>query len=242
MAKNKSGGDRVIMSTIEENLNNVLTRIDAAAKRAGKNAKDITLIAVTKTHGADLINEAITLGVKDIGENRPQEIRDKFDDILPVRIHQIGQLQTNKIKYIIDKVSLIHSVDSIKLMSEIDKSAKKHNLVMDILIQVNISGEETKSGIAPHELDEVLKFTSECENIRVKGLMTIAPKGEAQEARVHFENMNELYLKYQQKTYKNVSLEILSMGMSSDFEVAIECGSNMVRVGSAIFGKRHYAI
>ncbi len=230
------------MSKIKENLNNVLTRIDSAAKRVGKNANDITLIAVTKTHGADLINEAIALGVKDIGENRPQEIRDKFDDILPVRIHQIGQLQTNKIKYITDKVSLIHSVDSIKLMSEIDKSAKKHNIVMDILIQVNISGEETKSGIAPEELDDILNFASECENIRVKGLMTIAPKGEAEEVRPHFKNMNELYLKYQQKRYKNVSLEILSMGMSSDFEVAIECGANMVRVGSAIFGKREYAV
>lgn len=230
------------MSKIKENLNNVLERIDSAAKRVGKNANDITLIAVTKTHGADLINEAIALGVKDIGENRPQEIRDKFDDILPVRIHQIGQLQTNKIKYITDKVSLIHSVDSIKLMSEIDKSAKKHNIVMDILIQVNISGEETKSGIAPEELDDILNFASECENIRVKGLMTIAPKGEAEEVRPHFKNMNELYLKYQQKRYKNVSLEILSMGMSSDFEVAIECGANMVRVGSAIFGKREYAV
>ncbi len=230
------------MSTIKQNLNNVLERIDSAAKRVGKDGKDITLIAVTKTHGADLINEAIALGVKDIGENRPQEIRDKFNDILPVRIHQIGQLQTNKIKYIIDKVSLIHSVDSIKLMSEIDKSAKKHNLVKDILIQVNISGEETKSGIAPEQLDDVLKFSSECENIRVKGLMTIAPKGEAEEVRVHFENMNELYLKYKQKDYKNVSLELLSMGMSSDFEVAIECGANMVRVGSAIFGKREYNI
>ncbi len=230
------------MSTIKKNLNSVLERIDFAAKRVGRDAKDITLIAVTKTRHADVINQAIEMGVKDIGENRPQEIRDKFNDILPVRIHQIGQLQTNKIKYIIDKVSLIHSVDSIKLMGEIDKSAKKHNLIKDILIQVNISGEETKSGIAPEELDEVLKFSQECENIRVKGLMTIAPKGEAEDARCHFKNMSDLFESTKNKTYKNVSMEILSMGMSSDFEVAIECGSNMVRVGSAIFGKRDYDI
>ncbi len=226
------------MSEIEKNLNSVLERIDSAAKRVGKTGEDITLVAVTKTHSADVINEAIKLGVGDIGENRPQEIRDKYDDLESVRIHQIGQLQSNKIKYIIDKVSLIHSVDSIKLMSEIDKSAKKHNLVMDILIQVNISGEETKSGIAPQELEEMLLYAGNLDNIRVKGLMTIAPKGEAQKISIHFKNMNELYEKYQQKTYKNVSLKILSMGMSSDFEVAIECGSNMVRIGSAIFGKR----
>ncbi len=226
------------MSEISKNLNNVLERIDSAAKRVGKSGEDITLIAVTKTHSADVINEAISLGVGDIGENRPQEIRDKFGDLESVRIHQIGQLQSNKIKYIIDKVSLIHSVDSIKLMKEIDKSAKKHNLVMDILIQVNISGEETKSGIKPEELKTMLLCAGELENIRVKGLMTIAPKGEAQEISIHFKNMNELYKKYQQKTYKNVSMEILSMGMSGDFETAIECGANMVRVGSAIFGKR----
>ena len=230
------------MSLIKENLDNVLQRIDRSAKRVGKTKEDITLIAVTKTHEPQIINEAIDLGVTDIGENRPQEIRDKFNSIKKVRIHQIGQLQSNKIKYIIDKVCLIHSVDTVKLMDEIEKNAKKHALVMDILIQVNISGEETKSGCAPDELNSILTHAGELENIRVKGLMTIAPKGTKEETAVHFKNMNTLFEKTKQLGIKNVSMDILSMGMSSDFETAIENGANMVRVGSAIFGQRNYNI
>ncbi len=230
------------MSLIKANLDNVLQRIDQVAKRVGKTKEDITLIAVTKTHEPQIINEAIDLGVTDIGENRPQEIRDKFNSIKKVRIHQIGQLQSNKIKYIIDKVCLIHSVDSVKLMDEIEKNAKKHALVMDILIQVNISGEETKSGCTPDELNSILTHAGELENIRVKGLMTIAPKGTKEEIAVHFKNMNTLFEKTKQLGIKNVSMDILSMGMSSDFETAIENGANMVRVGSAIFGQRNYNI
>lgn len=230
------------MSLIKENLDNVLQRIDQSAKRVGKTKEDITLIAVTKTHEPQIINEAIDLGVTDIGENRPQEIRDKFNSIKKVRIHQIGQLQSNKIKYIIDKVCLIHSVDTVKLMDEIEKNAKKHALVMDILIQVNISGEETKSGCTPDELNSILTHAGELENIRVKGLMTIAPKGTKEEIAVHFKNMNTLFEKTKQLGIKNVSMDILSMGMSSDFETAIENGANMVRVGSAIFGQRNYNI
>lgn len=228
------------MSIIEENLHSVEERITAAAKRSGQKREDITLVAVTKTHGVDMMNEAISLGVTDIGENRPQEIRDKYPDTDEVRWHLIGQLQTNKIKYVIDKVCLIHSVDSVHLMEEIDRHAKKHDLVMDILIQVNISGEETKSGIAPEELDSVLKSAAEFDNIRIKGLMTIAPIGDNVTARLHFNNMNKLYLDTKQKKYDNVSMDYLSMGMSNDFETAIECGSNMIRVGSAIFGSRVY--
>ena len=230
------------MSLIKENLENVLQRIDQSARRVGKTKEDIMLIAVTKTHEPQIINEAIDLGVTDIGENRPQEIRDKFNSIKKVRIHQIGQLQSNKIKYIIDKVCLIHSVDTVKLMDEIEKNAKKHALVMDILIQVNISGEETKSGCTPDELNSILTHAGELENIRVKGLMTIAPKGTKEETAVHFKNMNTLFEKTKQLGIKNVSMDILSMGMSSDFETAIENGANMVRVGSAIFGQRNYNI
>ena len=228
------------MQRIEKNLKSVLERIDAAARSVGKTGDDIKLVAVTKTHPVEMMNEAIACGVTDVGENRPQEIRDKFPHTSKVRWHQIGQLQTNKIKYVIDKVCLIHSVDSKRLMNEIDVQAKKHNLVMDILIQVNISGEETKSGISENELDDLLLTAGELENVRVKGLMTIAPKCDEKSVIVHFNNMNNLYERTKHKNYKNVSMEILSMGMSGDFEAAIRCGSNMVRVGSAIFGNREY--
>lgn len=231
------------MENIEKNLAAVEKRITAAAEKSGRKREDITLIAVTKTHGADMMNEGIRCGVTDIGENKPQEVRDKFADVLPVRWHLIGHLQTNKIKYIIDKVCLIHSVDSIKLMDEIDKQAKKHGIVMDILIEVNISGEESKSGIAPSELDGMLLHAGELENIHVKGLMTVAPKiDENVKNNLHFNNMSKLFIDIKGKKYDNVSMEYLSMGMSGDFEDAIECGSNMVRIGSAIFGKRSYEI
>ena len=227
---------------IEQNLKNVEQRIAAAAKKSGRSREDIILVAVTKTHPADMMNEAIKAGVTDIGENKPQEVRDKYADVLPVRWHLIGHLQTNKVKYIIDKCCMIHSVDSIKLMDEIEKQAKQHDVSMDILIQVNISGEETKSGITSEELDELLMHAGELERVKVRGLMTIAPKCEHQEeAAVHFRNMKMLFDETAKKVYKNVSMEYLSMGMSGDFEAAIECGSNMVRVGSAIFGARDYS-
>lgn len=211
-------------------------------KKSGRSREDIILVAVTKTHPADMMNEAIKAGVTDIGENKPQEVRDKYTDVLPVRWHLIGHLQTNKVKYIIDKCCMIHSVDSIKLMDEIEKQAKQHDVSMDILIQVNISGEETKSGITAEELDELLMHAGELERVKVRGLMTIAPKCEHQEdAAVHFRNMKMLFDETAKKVYKNVSMEYLSMGMSGDFEAAIECGSNMVRVGSAIFGARDYS-
>lgn len=227
---------------IEQNLKNVEQRIAAAAKKSGRSREDIILVAVTKTHPADMMNEAIKAGVTDIGENKPQEVRDKYTDVLPVRWHLIGHLQTNKVKYIIDKCCMIHSVDSIKLMDEIEKRAKQHDVSMDILIQVNISGEETKSGITSEELDELLMHAGELQRVKVRGLMTIAPKCEHQEeAAVHFRNMKMLFDETAKKVYKNVSMEYLSMGMSGDFEAAIECGSNMVRVGSAIFGARDYS-
>lgn len=228
---------------LEQRLAEVEAKITAAAKKSGRTREDITLIAVTKTHGVDIMNAAINSGITDIGENKPQEVRDKFEKVLPAKWHLIGHLQTNKIKYIIDKVCLIHSVDSIRLMDEINKHAKNHGIIMDILIQVNISGEESKSGIAPEELDELLIHAGGLSNICVKGLMTVAPKVyENITNTLHFDNMNRLFVDIKRKKYDNVSMEYLSMGMSGDFETAIECGSNMVRVGSAIFGKRFYDI
>ena len=229
--------------SIRENLAEVERKICAAAERAGRSRDEITLIAVTKTRTAQEINEAIECGIVNIGENKPQEVRDKFADVdTSAKWHMIGHLQTNKIKYIIDRVCMIHSVDSIHLMEEIDRHAAKHNIVMDILIQVNISGEETKQGCTPDELHDILEYAGKLKNIRVKGLMTIAPKTDNNITNsLHFDNIRKLFVDISQKTYDNVTMECLSMGMSGDYETAIECGATMVRVGTAIFGERDYS-
>ena len=225
---------------IESRLNDVKSRISAAAKECGRAPEDIKLIAVTKTYPVEAMNEAIRLGVTDIGENKPQEIRDKFDNVSPVNWHLIGHLQTNKVKYIIDRCTLIHSVDSIKLMAEIDRQAQNHNRDIDILIQVNISGEESKSGIAPDELPSLLEYAKNLTNTHVKGLMTIAPKCDIDEVSRHFSNMKELFDQTAKQSYRNVTMTELSMGMSGDFETAIKHGATMVRIGSLIFGPRNY--
>ncbi len=227
---------------IKENLARVEEKITAAAEQSGRTRSDITFVAVTKTHPCDMINEAIALGVTDIGENKPQEVRDKFPYVSPVKWHLIGHLQTNKVKYIIDKVCLIHSVDSVKLMDEIERQACKHGIDMDILIQVNISGEESKSGVAPDELEPLLLHAAELSRVKVKGLMTIAPKTDNPVTNsVHFDNMRRLFIDISQKKYYNVNMSYLSMGMSGDYETAIKHGANMVRVGSAVFGERNYS-
>lgn len=225
---------------IESRLNDVKARISAAAKECGREPEDIKLIAVTKTYPVEAMNEAIRLGVTDIGENKPQEIRDKFDNVSPVNWHLIGHLQTNKVKYIIDRCTLVHSVDSIKLMAEIDRQAQDHNRDIDILIQVNISGEESKSGIAPDELPLLLEYAKNLTNTHVKGLMTIAPKCDIDEVSRHFSNMKELFDQTAKQSYRNVTMTELSMGMSGDFETAIKHGATMVRIGSLIFGPRNY--
>ncbi len=227
---------------ISDRLNHVRAQIALSAERSGRNKEDVTLIAVTKTHGADIINEAIDAGVTDIGENKVQEILEKYDHVKPVRWHLIGHLQTNKVKYIIDKVSMIHSVDSVKLLDEIERQAIKHGVhSMDCLIQINISGEESKSGIPPRMLPEILEYCSKLEHVKVKGLMTILPKGcDNVTQNLLFRNINKIFLDNKGKTYDNVYMECLSMGMSGDFAEAIECGATMVRVGSLIFGERSY--
>ena len=228
---------------LSEKLKQVRENIRAAAEKSGRNEKDVTLVAVTKTHPAEMINEAIDLGVTDIGENKVQEIMEKYDSVKPVRWHLIGHLQTNKVKYIIDKVFMIHSVDSIKLMDEIERQAIKHGVTMKILIQINISGEETKFGISPDELEEMLLHAGTLSCVKVCGLMTIAPKLDKNMSnRLHFDNIRKIYLDISKKKYDNVNMEYLSMGMSGDYEAAIEAGSNMVRVVSAIFGARNYPV
>lgn len=232
------------MSYIEKNLLDIKKRIALAAKKSGRNSDDITLIAVTKTHPAEMINEAIDLGVKDIGENKVQEILEKYDKVKKgVRWHLIGHLQTNKVKYIIDKVYMIHSVDSIKLMDEIEHQAEKHGVAeIKILIEVNISGEETKFGTDFAGLYEMLEYAATLKHIKICGLMTILPKIDTDVSnRLHFHNIYNEFIDISKSKYDNVNMEFLSMGMSGDFEMAIEEGSNMVRIGTAIFGERDYS-
>ena len=214
-----------------------------AAERSGRSGDDVLLVAVTKLHSTDEINEAIHCGITDIGENKVQEIMDKYDRVEPVRWHLIGHLQTNKVKYIIDKVSMIHSVDSLKLAQEINKRAQQHGLVMDILIQVNSAMEESKFGITTEETGELIgQILETCPIVRIRGLMCIAPfEDNPDDARVYFAEVKKLYDKYGQIDHPMLDFKYLSMGMSNDFEVAIEEGSNLIRVGTSIFGARDYS-
>lgn len=226
------------MGEISDRVSEVLKRIESAKKDP---SKAVTLVAVTKTHPPEMINEAIDAGVTDIGENTVQEILEKYEKVKPVRWHMIGHLQTNKVKYIIDKVCLIHSVDSIKLMDEIERQAEKHGIDMKILIQVNITGEESKFGIKPEELEELLVHAGDLKHVKIEGLMTILPKIDSDfSRRLHFNDIFNKFVDISQNKYDNVTMKYLSMGMSGDYEIAVECGSNMVRVGSAIFGMRNY--
>ncbi len=229
------------MSYVEKNLREIEDRIKESALKCGRSPEDVTLIAVTKTYGADLINEAIRCGVTDIGENRVQEIMEKYQQVLPVRWHLIGHLQKNKVKYIIDKVELIHSVDSFELAREIDKHAKKIDKVQKILLEVNVSGEESKFGIRPEECEDLCRRISELENVRIEGLMTIAPFVEDENILSGvFEGLGDLAKKIAQLGLERVFMKHLSMGMTNDFPLAVEKGATMVRVGTGIFGKRDY--
>ena len=222
----------------------VAERVRKAAERSGRTADDVTLIAVTKMHGVDEINQAIDAGATDIGENRVQELLEKYDDVKPVRWHLIGHLQTNKVKSIVDKVVMIHSVDSLKLAKEIDKRSAAAGLTTDVLIEINSAMEETKSGINPNDLKALVsEITSECEHVRVKGLMCIPPMAaEPEDSRPYFKEAAALF--EEMKTWDFPADRFdpteLSMGMSGDFEVAIEEGATIVRVGSSIFGMRNY--
>ena len=230
------------MSEIARNLEDVRKKIAESAIKSGRKSEDVTLIAVTKTHPVEAINEAIDLGVTDIGENKVQEIMEKYDHVKPVRWHLIGHLQTNKVKYIIDKVHMIHSVDSIKLMDEIERQAEKKNVEsINILIQINESREESKFGIDADELDAMIEHAKGLKRVKVCGLMTILSKFDSDFAlRLQFRDINNNFIDISQNKYDNINMKFLSMGMSGDFDIAIEEGSNMVRVGTAIFGHRDY--
>lgn len=229
---------------ISEKYIEIENRKKAAALRCGRDPEEITLMAVTKKHTAAEINEAIDAGATDIGENRVQELLEKYDDVKPVRWHLIGHLQTNKVKNIIDKVVMIHSVDSLHLAKEISKRAAAAGLVMDILIEINSAMEETKSGISADDLrDLVDSIVAECANVRICGLMCIPPMASVpEEARPYFKEAKALFDEMKTWPYpeQRFAPSVLSMGMSGDFEVAVEEGSTIVRVGSSIFGARNY--
>lgn len=231
--------------SIGENYLEIVERKNRAAVRSERNPEDVLLLAVTKLHTVEEINQAISAGATDAGENRVQELLEKYDRTAePVRWHLIGHLQTNKVKNIIDKVVLIHSVDSLKLAKEISKRAIAADKVMDILIEINIGMEESKSGVPAEDVESLIKeIAAECEGVRIRGVMCVPPIGETPEdSRPYFKKTKAIFdnLKTLDLPQERFLPDTLSMGMSGDFEVAVEEGATIVRVGSSIFGKRNY--
>ena len=228
---------------LKENLAKVEENIQAACDRAGRKREEVTLIAVSKTKPVEMLQEAYDLGVRVNGENKAQELASKYE-VLPKDIHwhMIGHMQRNKVKYIIDKVDLIHSVDSVRLAETIDKEAAKKGIVVNVLLEVNMAKEDTKFGLMPEEVMDFIHEIVRFQHIKVQGLMTIAPFVEnPEENRIHFANLRKLSVDIAKEKVDNVNMSILSMGMTNDFEVAIEEGATMVRIGTAIFGERNYA-
>jgi pyridoxal phosphate enzyme (YggS family) len=237
----KSSNENERFKEIADNIFNIKARIEAAAAKSGRKSADITLVAVTKTMPTVDIATAFECGITVFGENRVQELLLKLPqlDMSGRSVHLIGHLQTNKVKQIIDKVNMIQSVDSLRLAAEIDSQAEVSGRNMDVLCEVNIGGEASKSGVAPDLLPGLLKGMTQMRHIRVCGLMTIPPFCEDKgQTRYYFAKMSKLFIDIRGEKTDNINMHILSMGMSSDFDVAIEEGSNMVRVGTAIFGKR----
>jgi pyridoxal phosphate enzyme (YggS family) len=226
------------METIKNNLKIISEKIKKAASSVNKNPEEIKLVAVTKTATTEQIKEALNAGVKIIGENRVQDAKEKYQIFTTdIEWHLIGHLQTNKAKYAVEIFDCIHSLDSIKLAQEIDKRSLQFGKIKDVLVEVNVSGEESKYGIKPEEVEPFLKGISEFPRIRVRGLMTIAPIVEDKEKiRPYFRKLQELSKEIKSKNIENVKMDYLSMGMTEDFEIAIEEGANMVRIGRGIFG------
>jgi len=232
------------LQEIRDNIDNICRSIRETCEKAGRNPEDITLIAVTKTIAPERINHAISCGIRNIGENKVQEVMAKYENIEEnVNWHLIGHLQTNKVKYIIDKVALIHSVDSLDLAGEIDRRAAKAGVVKEVLVQVNVAQEATKFGIEYKDTEGFVRQLAKLPGIRVKGLMTIAPYSEDTElVRPVFRQLKEMFDALAAAGIENVDMKYLSMGMTNDYKMAIEEGSNMVRIGTGIFGARNYSI
>ena len=231
------------IEVFDENFKIITQNIARAAERSGRKPQDITLLAATKTVDISVINHAIESGIKYIGENRVQEFLSKFDGYLPVHRHFIGHLQTNKVKDIINRVELIHSVDSYRLAEEISRQAQKNEKHMDILLEINIGNEQSKSGFAYDEALTAAEKISKLGGVQIKGLMAIPPVCEnSSQNRPYFAKMRKLFIDIGAKKIDNSSMDILSMGMSDDCEVAIEEGANTVRIGTALFGRRNYNV
>ena len=228
---------------VAQNVRAIMQQVRDTALQAGRDPSEVQVMAVTKTVDPVLVNAAIGAGITLLGENKAQELCAKYDSYHKdgVQIHFIGHLQTNKVRQIVDKVSMVESVDSIKLAREIDRHYAAIGKVMDVLLEVNIGREENKTGIFPELLPALLEEAGKLEHIRVRGLMTIPPVCETEEEVLqYFSQMRQLFIDIKQKKYDNISMEILSMGMSADYLAAVRCGSNIVRIGTAMFGQRNY--
>lgn len=233
-----------LLADIEYNYKKIEERITEAALKSGRTREDITFLSATKTVSPELINYAISLGLKYIGENRVQELLSKYDayNLNDATLHFIGHLQTNKVKQIVDKVQMIQSVDSVKLAKEISKQSVAKGINTDILVEINIGNEDNKSGVLPEQAEDLLWEISKMDNIFVKGLMTIPPICEnEQKIRKYFHKMHNIFIDISGKKIDNISMEVLSMGMSSDYYEAITEGATMVRIGSSLFGERDYS-
>ena len=228
--------------SIQSAIIEVQDRIAAACRRVGRDPEEVTLIAVSKTMPVEAIREAMDCGIIDFGENRPQELRDKQAEITkPLHWHMIGSLQTNKLKYVVGKTVLIHSVDSVHLAEAIHEMSAKKGLVTEVLLEINIAGEASKHGITPVELEDTVRTLATYAGIRIRGLMTVAPYTEdAEENRMYFRQMKQLMVDINSKNIDNVYMDVLSMGMTGDYEIAVEEGATLVRVGTGIFGHRVY--
>lgn len=227
---------------VVENLAEVEKRVCAACERAGRSREEVTLIAVSKTKPISMIEELLPGGTRDFGENKVQELCDKYEQLpKDIRWHLIGHLQRNKVKYVADKACLIHSVDSLRLAQAISEEGVKKGITVPVLIEVNVAGEESKFGVQPGETEDLVREIAKMPGIAVKGLMTIAPfVKNPEDNRVHFANLKKLCVDIKMKNIDNVSMNVLSMGMTGDYEVAIEEGATMIRVGTGIFGERNY--
>ncbi|QWT53566.1 YggS family pyridoxal phosphate-dependent enzyme [Eubacterium sp. MSJ-33] len=227
-----------------ENYEKVVENVKKACERSGRNFQDVTIIAVSKTKPLSDVEELLAHGITEFGENKVQEMVDKYEHVSkPVNWHLIGHLQTNKVKYIVDKACLIHSVDSVHLAKEIEKEAAKKDVVVKVLIEVNIAQEESKFGIREDEVYSLIDAIKDMPHVHVMGLMTIAPfVDNPEENRVYFRKMHQLLLDIKSKCIDNVDMNVLSMGMTNDYEIAVEEGATMIRVGTAIFGARNYNI
>lgn len=229
---------------LADNLQEVEKRIQKACEHANRSRSEVTLIAVSKTKPVSMLEEIYAEGVRDFGENKVQELTEKYEQLpSDIHWHMIGHLQRNKVKYIIDKVELIHSVDSIRLAETIEQEAAKKDVIADILIEVNVAKEESKYGMMTDEVIPMIEKIAAFPHIRIKGLMTIAPYVEnPEENRSVFAQLRKLSVDIAEKNIDNVSVEVLSMGMTNDYEIAIEEGATLVRVGTGIFGERNYNI